>query len=151
MAKVKGQTFTAPRCRILVDGKIIARGTNVSFEVQTEYADIDVIDSVETVEFAPVGYKVSGTIGLVGLVGTTPKSMGLIPQTGKNAEDHLLNILLHDESVMQLLDKGEERTIVTLTRVVFQSHGFQVSARGVAGRNVSFKAIRETDESEATT
>ena len=143
-------TFTAPRCRIMHNGAIVGKGTQVSYTVDIEYADIDVIDNVEVDEFAPVAYRVNGTIGLVGAVGTTVKSLGFIPRTGKDADEHLLNILLHGESVLVLMDKKEAKNIATLYGVVFASHGFSLSARGVAGSNVSFKAKRETDESEAS-
>lgn len=149
MSNVKGKTFTAPRCRIMVDAKIVGFGTNVTLNVALEYADVDAIDSIETLEFAPVSYKVSGTIANVGIVGVTYKTMGLIPQTGKDSDEHLLNILQQPEHSLVLMDKAESRNLHTVTRVKFGEHGFSLAAGGVAGKNISWKAIRETDESEA--
>ena len=149
MSNVRGKTFTAPRCRIMVSGKIVGWATNVTVNAETEFSDVTVIDSIEDVEHAPVGYKVSGTIGNVWIVGTTYKSMGLIPRSGKDSDEHLLNILqrpLHD---LVLMDKAETRNIATITGVTFGGHSMQVSAGSVGGRNVTWKAIRETDEAEA--
>lgn len=151
MPTVKGTTFTAPRCRIMMDGKTIGRGTNVSYTSETEYQPIEQIDSIEVVEWAPVGYRVTGSISQIGMVGTTPKSQGMFPATGKTSDEHLLNILLHGEKTLVLMDKPEKRNLVILYRVVFSTHGFSLAARGVAGRDVQFQAVRETDESEAST
>jgi hypothetical protein len=134
----------------MVDGKIIGWGTNVTVNVVHEHQDVDVIDSLETVEYAPISYKVSGTIGTVGVVGSTYKSMGLVPMTGKDAEEHLLNVLQDPDHSLVLMDKAESRNIVTITKVKFMTHGFNLAAGGIAGRNVEWRAIRETDESEAS-
>jgi len=150
MSNVRGTTFTAPRCRILMDGKTVGRGTNVSYQVAIEYQDVDVIDNFETEEYAPVSYKVSGSIGLVGIVGTTVKSRGMMPQTGKTADEHLLNVLLASEHVLVLMDKAERKNLRTINRVVFTQEGFSLAAGGIAGNDVQFKGIRETDESEAS-
>jgi hypothetical protein len=147
---VKGKTFTAPRCRILLDGKTVGRGTNVTIRVATEYADIDCIDSLETLEFAPVGYKVTGTIGKVKVVGTTPKSEGFFDRSGKTSDEHLLNLITSGYRVLQLLDKVENQSIAVINSVVFESWDLSVAARGVAALNMSWKAIRETDESETS-
>jgi hypothetical protein len=150
VSNVKGKTFTAPRCRIMVDGKIIGWGTNVSFSAPTEYQPVKAIDSIETKELAPVDYSVSGSISTVGIVGTTLKSMGLLPNTGKDADEHLLNILQQPEHVLVLMDKAEKKNLHVITGVKFGEQGLQVAAGGIAGRNVSFQGIRETDESEAS-
>ena len=147
-----GNTLTAPRCRIMLDGKIIGRGTDVTVNTTTEVQDVDCIDSIETIEYAPLSYKVSGTIGLVGTKGSTVKSLGMFPKTGKDANEHLLNILLHGESVLVLMDKATPaRNLMTINRVIFTDHGWSVSARQIVGINVTWRAIRETDEFEAST
>jgi len=143
-----GKTFTAPRCRILLEGKVVARGTNFTMRCSEEVQDVDVIDSVETIEYATVGYKVSGSIGRVKSVGTTVKSLGMFPNTGKDAEEHLSNILAMDGQVLQAMDKGESKVLHTITGVKFTDWDFSIAARGIGAVNVMWRAIRETDESE---
>lgn len=149
MSNVKSKVFTAPRCRVMMDGKIVGYGTNITVNVSTEWGDVDCIDSIETLEFVPLSYKVSGSIANVGLVGTTYKSMGMVARTGKDADEHLLNLLHDNEHALVLMDKAESRNIVTIVRVKFGDHGFTVNAGAISGRNINWKAIRETDESEA--
>jgi hypothetical protein len=133
----------------LLDGRTLARGTNVQYTVEIDYQDIEVLDNVEVDEFAPVAYRVNGTIGMVKVTGTTPKSLGLIPETGKDHEEHLENILLQADIALVLMDKKSPPTnLTTLTGVKFSSYGWAVAARGIASENIAFKAKRETDESE---
>ena len=143
------EVLTAPRCRILIDSRPFARGTNVQYTAEIDYQDVEVLDNIEVEEFAPVAYRVSGTIGMVKAKGLTPKSLGLIPETGVDHEEHLENILLQAEITLVLIDKkSPPTTLTTLTGVRFGSYGWAVAARGIATENISFKAKRETDESE---
>jgi hypothetical protein len=149
MSNVKGKTFTAPRCRVMVNGKVVGWGQNISVNVELELADVVAIDSIEDLEHAPVSYKVNGTLGNVWIVGTTYKSQGFVPRSGKDADEHLLNILQAPLHTLVLMDKAETRNLVTITKVSFAGHSMQMSAGAIGGRNVNWKAIRETDESEA--
>jgi len=150
---IRQKSFTAPRCRILLDNKTIGFGTNVSFTVTYEYQDVDVIDNLEVEEFALTAYRVNGSIAKVGTTETSPKTLGMMPQTGIDSEQHLLNALLHGESVLQLVDKyaADEaaKTLHYLYGCVFDSHGFSIAARGLAGDNVTFRCKRHQDFSEA--
>jgi len=150
MSNVKGKVFTAARCRIMVSGQIVGWGTNVTVNIATRYEEVKGIDSIETLEVAPVDYGVSGSIANVGIVGATYKSMGLVPRSGKDADEHLMNLLMMPEHTLVLMDKAEARNLLTVTGVKFGEHGWTVAAGGIAGRNVNFVAIRETDESEAS-
>ncbi len=143
------EVLTAPRCRILIGGRTFARGTNVQYTAELDYQDVEVIDNFEVLEFAPVAYRVNGTIGMVKVRGVTPKSLGLVPETGQNHEEHLENVLLQAEVVLVLMDKKDPPTnLTTLTGVVFTTYGWALAARGIASENIAFKAIREKDESE---
>jgi len=142
--------LTAPRCRIMIDGRIFARGTNVQYAAELDYQDGEVLDKVEVDEFAIVAYRVSGTIGMIKTRGITPKSLGLIPETGKDDDEHLENILLQKDIVVVLMDKANPpQDLATLTGCKFTSYGWAIAARGVASENIAFKAIREKDESES--
>jgi len=145
------KVLTAPRCRIMIDGKILARGTNVSYTAEISYEDVVVIDKLEVDEFAPTGYTVNGSISVVRVRDTTVKSLGIIPETGKNSEEHLQNVLLQADVTMVLMDKADPpKNLAVLTGVKFLSYGWALAARGIASENIPFKAIRETDESEAS-
>lgn len=145
-------TLTAPRCRLQYQGRTIARGSNVTVNVAYDVQPVQVIDSLEPVEHAITGYNVGGTIGLIGTRGTTVKSLGWFPSTGKSSDEHLLNVILQEEGVLVLMDKATPAKILkTIKRVTFASHGWQVAAGGLVGIDVEYQGIRESDESEAGT
>jgi hypothetical protein len=133
----------------MIAGAVLARGTNVQYTAEIDYQDVEVLDNIEVDEFAPVAYRVNGSIGMIKKTGVTPKSLGLIPETGQGSDEHLENILLQADITLVLIDKKTpEARLATLTGVKFGSYGWAVAARGIATENIVFKAIRETDESE---
>ena len=142
--------LTAPRCRIMFDGKTVARGTNISVNVAYDVQPVIGIDSLEALEHVVTGYSVSGSISKVGVRGETVKSLGLFPNVGKDADEHLQNVLLHKEGVLVLMDKAKPpKSLMTIVRVTFASHGWQLAAGGLVGIDVEWQAVREVDESEA--
>lgn len=142
--------LTAPRCRIMFNGKIFAYGTNVAVNVAYDVQPVKCIDSLETLEHVITDYDVSGSISKVGIRGTTVKSLGLFPQVGKSADEHLQNTILQDEGVLVLMDKATPpKNLMTILRVTFASHGWQLAPGGLVGVDIQWQAIRETDESEA--
>lgn len=143
--------ITAPRCRIQIDGKTIGYGSNVAVNVAYDVQDVTAIDSLEVIEHAVTGYTVTGTIGMIGIRGRSVKSLGLFPKVGKDADEHLLNVILQKESVLTLMDKATPpKNLRTITRVIFASHGWNLAAGGLVGIDVEWRAIRETDETEAS-
>lgn len=143
------KTVTGARARIMVDGAVVGFATAVSYTVTYNYQRQDCIDSLETVELVPVGMSVSGRIGTIKIAGRTAKSMGLIPRAGKDADEHLQNVLLQKDATFAVYDKGTSKTLATVTGVRFTGHGLNINAGGIVGEDIPFEAIRETDESEA--
>jgi len=142
------KSITAARCRIQINGKIIGFGTGLQCNVTYSYQPVEVIDNLETEEHAPVGYTVDGSISLVEISKRSSTTMGLRPPRGKDADEHLQNLLLMDDAVIVLMDKGVNKNFRQIQGVRFNSDGFSVNARGIAGVNVGFHAIRELDVSE---
>lgn len=143
-------TLTAPRCRLMYKGVRVARGSNVNVNVAYGVEDVDEIDNLETAEHAVTSYKVTGTIGLIGMRGTTVKSLTLFPKVGKDSDEHLLNVLLHEKGTLVLMDKATPaKNLMVIYRVTFESHGWSLAAGGLVGKDVAFRGIRETDEYEA--
>lgn len=152
MANIKSKVVTAPRCRILLDTKVMGWGTNISYNVDYEMNPLDVIDNFEVEEFVPVGYTVNGTISKVGVNNVSLRTMGLFPRVGVDSDAHLLNFLLLGDHTIQLIDKfgdaGSEKTLAIVYGVKFGSKGWNVAARGIAGEDINFVAKREKDFSE---
>ena len=142
------KSITAARCRIMIDGKTLGYGTNLQANVTIQYQPVETIDNYEVEEHAPVGYTVDGSIALVEISKRSTTTLGLRAKRGKDADEHLYNTLHHKDAVIVLLDKGISKNFRQIQGVRVNSDGFSVAARGIAGVNVGFHAIREIDAAE---
>ena len=145
------KVITGARCRVQVDGKTVGFASNVSYTAQDVYQEQQSLDNYEVAELVPVRYTVAGRIGLIRISGRNARTMGLIPKAGKDADEHLANVLAQKDAVLALYDKGVSKNMAYVHGVRFTGHGLTVQAGGIAGEDIPFMAIRDTDESEATT
>lgn len=146
----KGRVLTGARARLMANGKKVGYVTQYSVSEELTYEPVEVLDNIETEELVPTGYRVSGSVGTVRLVGETLKSAGYFPSAGKNPETHLLNILQQADLTLALEDSKTKRTVALVEGLKFGGNNLNVSARGITGNDVSFTAIRLKDESELT-
>jgi hypothetical protein len=127
----------------MFDGKTIGRGTNVAVNVAYDVQDVQGIDSLEILEHVITGYNVSGSISRVGIRGQTVKSLGFFPNVGKDSDEHLANVIAAKEGVLVLMDKASPpKNLMTITRVTFAGHGWQLAAGGLVGVDIEWRAIR---------
>lgn len=152
--------FTGARARFSVGGVPIGYATNCSGSEEVVYEAIDVLDSIETKEFAPVGYRVTFSASRVRLIGSpsgtngslrkiTSANSSVFPLLGKDATDLLQNVLaVDDDLACTIEDRFSGDVFMTLQRVKIASHNWSVTARGVVGEDITFVAIRMKDESE---
>lgn len=149
MSAEKGRILTGARARLLIKGKKIGYCTNITIREEIDYVPGEFIDNIEVQEFTPDAYRVSGNCAFVRIFGETLKSLGFFPKTGATPEQHLRNILMQEEVSLQLEDNKTQKPVETVTGVKFAGRNLQVGARGVAGHDVDWVALRVQDESEA--
>lgn len=144
-----GKTITGARCRFSVNGQVIGYARNVSGGETIQYEALDVLDNIETEEHVPVGYSVTLTASMFRIVGSTLKSAGIFPPTGKDSEEHLRNVLLLSGIMKATLeDTKTGKILYEYSSVKVSSHNWQVDARGIMGNDIDFVGIRALDESE---
>lgn len=146
----KGRIFTGARARFKLNGKKVGYGRNVSLTEELQFEDLECLDNIEDEEHVPVGYKCRFTASMFRIIGSTLKSEGFFPETGKNTEEHLTNILLSGSMTATIEDTKTGKIFATVEEVKIASHNWTVDARGAVGEDVEFKAIRVKDESEVT-
>jgi hypothetical protein len=144
----KGRVFTGARARFSIEGKKVGYATNVSGSTEIEYQPVDVLDNIETEEFAPTAYRVSLQASTVRIVGETLKSQGFFPQSGTSPAEHLQNILMLGDLVCTIEDSKTGKVIMTMEQVKAASENFSINARGIVGADMSFVGVRIKDESE---
>jgi hypothetical protein len=144
----KGRVFTGARARFLLQGKKVGYCTNVSGSEEVRYEPLECLDNIEVEEMVPVGYYVSFSASLVRIVGETVKSLGFFPKTGNSPSDHLKNILLQGDMVAVIEDSKTGEKIATVEQIKMSSRNFNISARGLVGKDCQFVAVRMRDESD---
>lgn len=144
----KGRIFTGARARFSINGIKVGYARNVAIGENVDYQPVDVLDNVETEEFAPVGYSVTFTASHFRIVGETIKQLNFFPKVGANTEEHLQNILITGDLTATIEDTKTGKIVATVEQVKVASHNWTVDARGIVGEDMTFVAIRVRDESE---
>lgn len=144
----KGRILTGARARFLLDGKKVGYARNVAMTEEIEWQPVETLDNIEVEEHVPIAYRVSMSASMFRIVGSTIKSEGFFPATGKSAEEHLVNILQAGVLGAQLEDSKTSKILAVVEQVRVASHNWTVDARGIVGEDVTFVGIRIKDESE---
>jgi hypothetical protein len=152
--------FTGARAIFKVNDAQVAYASGVDGSEEILYEPADCLDQLETAEFAPVGYRcmlrcevfrtVSGTVAKKGRGPTPPvegklgslKGVGIFPRnTGSPNE-----ILTSGSMSAAITDRLTQTTLYRYEQVKAASMNFRVTARGIVGQDVTFNAIRVSDE-----
>lgn len=136
------QVFSGPRARFKVNGNVVAYAGGVSGEETIDYEPVDVIDLLEIKEHVPVAYRCSLNAQIFRVIGKSLKQRGIFPTPDK---------IINSESMSAAIEDAEgvpSQIIAQFTGVRTAGHTFDVTARGLVSENVSFVAIRVSDESE---
>jgi hypothetical protein len=86
----------------------------------------------------------------VRIIGETVKSRGIFPGLGSNPDEHLRNILTNGELTITIEDNQTGAILYQVEGVRIAERDVSISARGIAGENVSMVAIRCRDEADLT-
>lgn len=145
-----GLVFSGARARLAIDGKPIGYATNCSGSEDIAYEPINVLDHVQTVEFVPTGYTVTFTASRVRVLTRSLKGadLNIFPRTDADAAVHLRNILDMGEMDATIEDSVESVPFMELKKLKVASHSWSVQARGIVGEDMTFVAIRMTDEAD---
>ena len=147
-APEKGVVFTGARARLLINGIKIGWATNVSGSESISYEPIKVLDNIQVQEHVPLEYSVSLSMARVRIIGKTFKSQTFFPSVGGNAEEHLQNILLSGELVVQVEDSVTGSIFANYEQVKISDVNWSVDSVGVVANDVTAVAVRCRDESE---
>ena len=147
----KGKIFTGARARFYLNGVPVGYATNVSGTEEIQYDDAEVLDRIEVAEQVPTAYRVSMRASFLRIVGKSVKARGWMPSTGKNSDEHLLNILNAGDLTARIEDSATNTTLYVFEQVKAQNNNWTINARGIVGEDVDFVAIRMKDESDLAT
>ena len=136
----RGAIFTGARAIFSLKGQKVGFATQVSVEEQIQHEPITVLDNVFAEEYAPVGVTVTFSAQFFRLVGASLRKFGFWP-----AADHV-SVVTMGELDATLRDHVTQQTLANIQRCRCQSRSLEVNARGIAGTNTQWNAIKLLDE-----
>lgn len=119
----------------------IGYASNVSYNENIAYEPVNVLDQLEVIEHAEVGYTVDLQCQNFRVPDNSVKQAGLMST--------LPNILTQGELEATIIDRDTQAVILLMTGVKLQSRQTTVDARGVMTETWSFVGRQAKDESEA--
>ena len=157
-------SFSGSRAIFKINDKTVAFASGCDGTEEVLYEAVDVLDRIEVAEYVPVGYRVTfrcevfRTVnGVKASTGTgagptkvpdgqlgsiTKPSIGIFPRsTGTPSE-----ILTNGFMSATITDRLTNTTLYRLDEVKATNLTFRITARGIVGQDVSFNAIRMTQE-----
>ena len=136
------QTVQGARAALKItttDGeKTVAWATGVSYNINHEHTYIYVLDRLNAVEYAPVGYSASMSVQSFRIPGMSPVSQGF--------QEKLQNILTEPELKVVIFDRNGDTPLFVAERVKFLGRSGGVAARGEWTESYEFGIIQAYDE-----
>lgn len=134
------QTLTGARAIFRISGTKVAFASNVSYTINHDHQPIEVLDRLEPVEQAEVGYSVSFSCNVFRVANQSIIGLGFMPI--------LEEILVQPELIVEIQDKITSKTLLRITGVKCTSRSGGFDARGVSTESWNFVGIRASDEAK---
>ena len=132
------QVMTGPKAIFRVNGVQIAYASSVSFNENIQLEEVNVLDRLETVEHAEVGYRVDMSCQSFRVQNQSVKQLGLMSRLG--------DILTQGVLTAEIIDRVSGAVILLMEGVKLESRQTQVDARGLMTETWSFRGIKSSDE-----
>jgi hypothetical protein len=139
------QYFTGARALFYYSSQLIGYARGVSGTEEYTMEPINVLGTLETVDYVPTSYRVTFRCRFFRLLNPDgqPELKGdIFPKT----VDDIFNKLTDKNFEAHIVDAIDGKTILRLTNVVPVSRSFDVDSRGVWGEDVTFNAIYAGEE-----
>jgi hypothetical protein len=130
--------FSGARARFKFGGVTVGYAAGVSGEETIDYEPVEVLDLLEVREHVPVAYRCSLNAQIFRIIGDSLKKQGIFPKTEDIITSNALDAAIEDAPY--------RNTMALFTGVRTAGHTWDVAARGIVSENVSFVAIKVTDE-----
>jgi len=135
-------TMTGARAIFRLGGLQVAFASNVSYNENIQYENINVLDDLATKEHAEVGYTVDLTCTNFRVPEASVKQLGIMSRFD--------NILTQGELTAEIVDRNTGAVILLMVGVKLQGRSTTVDARGVMTETWSFVGRKSQDEDEAS-
>lgn len=130
--------MTGPKAIFRINGTQIAYASSVSFNENIQLEEVNVLDRLEVLEHAEVGYRVDMSCQSFRVQNQSVKQLGLMSRLG--------DILTQGVMTAEIIDRVSGAVILLMEGVKLESRQTQVDARGLMTETWSFKGIKSSDE-----
>ena len=133
--------MTGAKAVFSINDAQIAHASNVSYNENIAYEPINVLDRLQVVEHAEVGYTVDMQCQNFRVPNASVKNLGIMSK--------LPQILTQGEMKVTIVDRVTGAILLLMTGVKLQARQTSVDARGVMTETWSFVGRQSIDESES--
>jgi hypothetical protein len=138
------QVFSGPRALFYVNRTPIGYAANVSGEETIDFEPVEVLNLLEVREHVPVAYRCNLNAAVFRIVGYSIKKMGIMPKLQEIITSVGMSASIEDAVPVS----GTRQNMSFFQGVRCAGHTWDTTARGLTSDNVTFVAIKVTDESE---
>lgn len=130
--------MTGPKAIFRINGVQIAYASSCSFNENIQLEEVNVLDKLEVLEHAEVGYRVDMSCQSFRVQNQSVKQLGIMSKLGQ--------ILTQGVLTAEIIDRTTGAVILLMEGVKLEARQTQVDARGLMTETWSFKGIKSSDE-----
>ena len=129
------KALTGSRASVKLNGVKVAFASGLNVNVENTLTDIDVLDQLETAEFAETGHKCNFSVNLFKIDENSAEDFGFDPA-------NIDELLSQAELTFEVFDRLEDKVRFTITGVKNEGGSGTMDARGVWNGTWNFKGRR---------
>jgi hypothetical protein len=133
------QVMTGAKAIFRLNGVQVAFASSVTFNENIQLEEVNVLDRIETVEHAEVGYRVDISCQTFRVQNQSVKQLGIMPQ--------LEQILTAGVITAEVIDRVTSSVLLLMEGVKLESRQSTVDARGLMSETWNFRGTKASDES----
>ena len=130
--------MTGAKAIFRLNGNQVAYASNVSFNEQIQLEEVNVLDRIEVLEHAEVGYRVDMSCQNFRVANASVKQLGIMSK--------LNQLLTQGVLTAEIIDRTTNAVILLMEGVKLESRQTSVDARGLMTETWAFKGIKSSDE-----
>ena len=133
------KVMTGAKAIFRINGTKIAFASNVTWNENIQLEEVNVLDQLEVVELAEVGYRVDFSCQTFRVADVSVKQLGIMPR--------LEDILASGELTAEVIDRQTNAVILLMEGVKLESRQSTVDARGLMTETWNFRGRKSSEES----
>lgn len=130
--------MTGAKAIFRLNGTQVAYASSVTYNENIQLEEVNVLDQLDVLEFAEVGYRVDLSCQTFRVSNSSVKQLGFMQK--------LNQILTQGEMTAEVIDRVTGAVILLMEGVKLESRQTSVDARGLMSETWSFKGRKSSDE-----